>query len=183
MPPLDDLKSERSGMKKFNFLTSERDATHIREILRRLEEIAQLEEYEQILADRGDQVSLILNLIICHNHACRIDLEALANAPIEQFLHDLLGIARHLDGSTGELMDCFLPRHAALEPAAIQHKLIAHVSAGGPSRKSACVAISLSGDPHATALPNDLKDRGLVLCRRHNQSQQTIYWEILEEVS
>lgn len=44
-----------------------------------------------------------------------LDLEGLAKADDSNFAHDLFGIRRHLDRSTGKLTYCFLPRYARVE--------------------------------------------------------------------
>ena len=41
-----------------------------------------------------------------------IDFEKLLKSDIHDFIHDILGIANHLDRDTGELRNCFLPRSA-----------------------------------------------------------------------
>lgn len=43
---------------------------------------------------------------------CPLDLQKLLEFPDFDFIHDVCGIARHLDRNTGELTDCFLPRCA-----------------------------------------------------------------------
>lgn len=45
--------------------------------------------------------------------SCPLDLQRFAEADDFNFAHDIGGIYRHLDRSTGELTDCFLPRCAA----------------------------------------------------------------------
>jgi hypothetical protein len=39
-----------------------------------------------------------------------LDLERFLNANFMDFLHDIVGIHRHIDRATGELRDCFSPR-------------------------------------------------------------------------
>lgn len=41
-----------------------------------------------------------------------IDLDALADADQFNFIHDVGGIVRHLDRSTGKIGGCFIPRYA-----------------------------------------------------------------------
>lgn len=59
----------------------------------------------------GDPIGTMLDIETAHA-AVRIDLERLANAPDADFVHDVAGIARHLDRTTGQLKDFFLPRFA-----------------------------------------------------------------------
>jgi hypothetical protein len=46
---------------------------------------------------------------------CPMHLDQLEIASDSDFVHDIAGIARHLDRQTFELKDCFLPRYAKLE--------------------------------------------------------------------
>lgn len=47
----------------------------------------------------------------------RLDLERLAGFPDFDFAHDVYGIMRHMDRTTGKLGGCFLPRCARREDA------------------------------------------------------------------
>ncbi len=60
----------------------------------------------------GEKINLQMDLTACHNHGCRLNLAKLAKAPDFDFLHDILGIGRHINRQTGALEDCFLPRCA-----------------------------------------------------------------------
>ena len=60
----------------------------------------------------GEKINLHMDLTACHNHGCPMDLKKLLAAPDFDFLHDLLGIGRHINRQTGALGDCFLPRCA-----------------------------------------------------------------------
>ena len=67
------------------------------------------------VADYGgnyDALSCDMDITACHANGCELDLKKLLNFPEFDFLHDILGIRRHLDRETGELMDFFLPRCA-----------------------------------------------------------------------
>lgn len=44
--------------------------------------------------------------------ACPLRLEELLQADNANFFHDVLGIIQHLNRTTGELTDCFVPRYA-----------------------------------------------------------------------
>lgn len=89
-----------------NWKLSKADSAHVESIMRRLESVG-------IKTDGA----LRMDVTACHLNGCPLDLAALAEAPLDDFFHDLAGIARHLDRSTGQLGDCFLPRYAAT-PAA-----------------------------------------------------------------
>lgn len=58
---------------------------------------------------------ILLDLQACHFHACRLDLDAMIRASNYDFMHDIMGINRHLDRDTLKLKDCFLPRFAVLD--------------------------------------------------------------------
>lgn len=56
--------------------------------------------------------SIVMDLIATNANGCLLDLEALRNAPEFDFVHDVTGIYAHLDRTTGQLKDCFVPRYA-----------------------------------------------------------------------
>lgn len=58
-----------------------------------------------------------MDLDACHSNGCPLDFQKLLDAPDSDFGHDVFGIRRHINRSTGELMDCFLPRCAMPQPA------------------------------------------------------------------
>jgi hypothetical protein len=55
---------------------------------------------------------LQLDLTATHLNGCPLDLHKLLQFDDFNFTHDITGIARHLDRTTGELRDCFVPRCA-----------------------------------------------------------------------
>lgn len=57
----------------------------------------------------ADALSLSMDLTVCHNLE-HVDLPTLLAARWNDFAHDVSGIIRHLDRTTGELTDCFVPR-------------------------------------------------------------------------
>ncbi len=66
-----------------------------------------------------DYQSTSMDIIACHANGCPLDLQRLLDAPDPDFCHDVFGIARHIDRTTGVLGDCFLPRTAKPEPATV----------------------------------------------------------------
>jgi hypothetical protein len=52
-----------------------------------------------------------MDVAACHANGNRLDLKGLLSARDVDFAHDLFGIHRHLDRSTGRLKDFFVPRH------------------------------------------------------------------------
>ena len=57
--------------------------------------------------------NLEMDITATHLNGCPLDLPKLLAAPDFDFVHDICGIAEHLDRHTGQLADCFLPRCAA----------------------------------------------------------------------
>ncbi len=58
----------------------------------------------------GTKLDLVMDLTAVHANGCRLRLQALLDAPPFDFKHDIVGIRRHIDRNTGQLLDCFLPR-------------------------------------------------------------------------
>lgn len=56
-----------------------------------------------------------MDLTATHANGCKLDLDRLLNADDFNFIHDIAGIAKHIDRSTGRLDGIFLPRHALPE--------------------------------------------------------------------
>ena len=57
--------------------------------------------------------NLEMGLIACHNSGCPLDLETMAGlGKTSDVVHDVYGIDRHIDKTTGKLGDCFWPRYA-----------------------------------------------------------------------
>jgi hypothetical protein len=54
-----------------------------------------------------------MDLTACHANGCPMDFETLLSAPDADFVHDVGGIHRYIDRTTGRLGDCFVPRCAA----------------------------------------------------------------------
>jgi len=61
-----------------------------------------------------DRMSTMMDLDAC-NMVCPIDLAKLEGFDTANLMHDLTGIARHLNRETGELGGCFVPRCAKVE--------------------------------------------------------------------
>lgn len=65
-----------------------------------------------------EPMTLLMDIAACHLNGCALDLARLKDADGLTFTHDIAGIARHMDRSTGRLTDCFLPRTAAIQHGA-----------------------------------------------------------------
>lgn len=61
----------------------------------------------------GSKMDLSMDLTACHANGCPLDLDRLLAADKFNFIHDVVGIARHIDRSTGRLQNCFTPRFAS----------------------------------------------------------------------
>jgi len=61
------------------------------------------------------KVGLIMDVTACHANGCPLALDRLLAANGLNFLHDVAGIYRHMDRTTGQLTDCFVPRFADLK--------------------------------------------------------------------
>lgn len=81
--------------------------------------------YIRLIADRAMSAGLypegetlqdaLIDIEATHSNGCPLDLSALANATPGNFGHDVGGIRKHLDRTTGRLMNNFVPRHAKKE--------------------------------------------------------------------
>lgn len=80
-------------------------------VCERLERIA----HELALPIR-DRRTRLLDLVACHCNGCPLMLDELVNVAADRdFLHDVLGITRHMNRETGQLGDGFTPRFARPE--------------------------------------------------------------------
>ena len=77
-----------------------------------LDSIQRIAARTHTLVSGLDHLSLTMDLGAAHI-ACPMRLDDLAEADDFNFLHDVGGIMRHIDRTTGELTDCFVPRFAS----------------------------------------------------------------------
>lgn len=54
-----------------------------------------------------------MDVTACHTNGNPLKLQKLLEADDFNFLHDVFGIARHINRDTGKLENCFLPRFSA----------------------------------------------------------------------
>jgi len=59
-----------------------------------------------------DTLSLNMDLTTTHLNGCPLDLDKLLSFDDFDFVHDISGIQYHINRTTGELGNCFLPRCA-----------------------------------------------------------------------
>jgi hypothetical protein len=78
--------------------------------------ISQIVDRAQVIARRWrvpfDRTGAMMDITAVHVNDCPLRLEELASADDFNFVHDVFGVFRHIDRSTGRLRDCFVPRYA-----------------------------------------------------------------------
>lgn len=97
-----------------SFNAGRRDFGLILEIVNRAEQ-----EARALDIDLGPRQALAMDITACHCNGNPLDLQGLLEAPSGDFWHDVGGIRRHIDRTTGQLGDCFSPRcskHVEREP-------------------------------------------------------------------
>jgi hypothetical protein len=99
-PKIAGLRKDRT-MGTIRFDVSREDALLIGRIVTRA-----VDTYEGTFDSR----TLAMDLTACHANGCPLDLAAFANGEAFDFAHDVGGISRHMDRSTGKLGGHFLPR-------------------------------------------------------------------------
>lgn len=57
-------------------------------------------------------IDIAMDITAAHLNGCPLDLERLLKADAIDFAHDVFGIGKNLDRSTGKLVGGFLPRFA-----------------------------------------------------------------------
>jgi hypothetical protein len=67
-----------------------------------------------IFPDR-DRSHVKMDILTTHIGACTLDLNRFLDADDFNFIHDVIGIERHLNRRTFELEDCFVPRFASFQ--------------------------------------------------------------------
>lgn len=93
-------------MSNVNFTTTAYDFGLIGQICARYEGLA----LKHGFTPYDDRTSREMDLTATHLNGNPLDLEKFLAAPDFDFIHDIDGIARHLDRETGKLGDCFSPR-------------------------------------------------------------------------
>lgn len=56
------------------------------------------------------KVTALMDVTACHASGNPLHLDELLKADDANFGHDVFGIRRHIDRSTGQLLNCFVPR-------------------------------------------------------------------------
>lgn len=77
--------------------------------------IAAICQRAESLGWERDRMGTVMDLAACHANGCPLDFQRMSEADNFNLMHDVAGIARHIDRTTGKLTDCFLPRFAKRE--------------------------------------------------------------------
>lgn len=83
-----------------------------------LMEIADRAYRDGLCKTKNNKVNTLMDLTAAHANGCPLRLRDLLDADDFNFAHDLYGIDRHLDRTTGKLTDMFRPRFAVQTGAA-----------------------------------------------------------------
>lgn len=94
----------KSKRRSVSFRISKADAALVRVIARRARELHLAHKVDRDLTD------IIMDLTATHANGCPMDFARLAAADNFNLMHDVGGIARHLDRATGKLGNHFSPR-------------------------------------------------------------------------
>lgn len=90
-----------------NWKTTKSDYALIKKIANRA-----LTEIPALAKDWYEQ-DIEMDITACHMNGCPLKLADLLKADGFNFMHDILGINRHINRKTGKLDNHFLPRFAA----------------------------------------------------------------------
>lgn len=101
-----------SRQRQVSFRITKADAALVRIIARRARELYLAHKVDRDLTD------IIMDLTATHANGCPMDFSRLAAADDFNLMHDVGGIAKHLDRSTGELCNHFSPRFHRRKEAA-----------------------------------------------------------------
>lgn len=97
------MKTKFSSIK---WKASKDDSKLIGEIAKRANKMA--EKYEADYA----VITANIDLAACHLNGMPLNLDKLLKADDFNFCHDVFGIRKHINRTTGQLEDCFVPRCA-----------------------------------------------------------------------
>jgi hypothetical protein len=70
----------------------------------------------EMLPNGYDRMHMLMDLTAANANGCPLDFAKLLQFADSDFLHDVYGIHQHIDRTTGQLGDGFLPRCARPEP-------------------------------------------------------------------
>lgn len=93
-------------MKEISFKTTTEERIKIQQIAERA-----AKKYKE-MGYKLNMLHSVMDITAVHLNGCPLDLERLLEAPEFDFIHDVAGIAQHLNRETGELEGFFIPRYA-----------------------------------------------------------------------
>lgn len=79
------------------FDVTDEESAIVRKIVRRARKMAKADGIDY------PENGISMDLIACHSNGCKLDLQTLLDAPDHTFGHDIYGIRRFLDRSTGKI--------------------------------------------------------------------------------
>lgn len=71
--------------------------------------------YAEAHGENLDRLGVEMDITACHANGTPLRLQELLDADAFNFAHDVFGIRRHIDRSTGKMLNCFVPRFAREE--------------------------------------------------------------------
>lgn len=74
--------------------------------------VSEASKRAMILGLANERIGIEMDILATHANGCPLDLGKLVAFDDFNFAHDIGGIGRHLDRTTGRLGGCFLPRCA-----------------------------------------------------------------------
>lgn len=99
------MASPTSSPAHAKFTSTKEEMTMIRKIASKAQKL-----YKKHHGETLDLMSLEMDLDATNSNGCPMDFAKLLAADNFNLMHDVIGIANHIDRSTGELKNCFLPR-------------------------------------------------------------------------
>lgn len=78
-----------------------------------IDAIASTPQVKKLLRDTGySRLDFLMDLDACHSNGCPLDFNALLFFSDADRVHDIIGIRRNINRTTGKLENCFVPRCA-----------------------------------------------------------------------
>ncbi len=103
------------SLKQVDFACTAIERKIIAKIAQRARRAAQTFELRGLWFARRSTLDWDMDFVATHRNGTPLDLEKLLGFDDANFAHDAFGIARHLDRTTGELRNFFVPRCARPE--------------------------------------------------------------------
>jgi len=88
-------------MKTINWETTHKEKNLITKIVKRA---------HQLHPNQFEHISLMMDVVACHNNDTPLDLKKLLTSDDSTFNHDIFGIVNNICRNTGTIQNCFLPK-------------------------------------------------------------------------